>query len=218
MSMPQPRDDMFPDQSKTDQGVSEDVKPQMPTEPTAGVASHEATQGKGSSTPDNQLYAALKAERERRQALEARLEALEVANQPSQFVNTDDVYSDEGKLILKQMQERDAKIAALEEREKMRETFAAFPDLRGKEADFTDFRKDYPNVNIERVAKLFLSESGITPQKAQPKGLESTSGGAKTTETSTGFTAEEIDRIRTTQPRLFIKLVREGKIDGDNIK
>ncbi len=217
--MPEPRADMLPDGSLNEEAISEDAQTQLPNAPVVeGTTTQEATQGKGEQTPDNKLYAALQEEREKRRSLEARLEALEVHSQPSYPTDTDEVYSDEGKLILNQIKERDAKIAALEEKEVLRDLSSQFPELQGKLAEFNEYRRDFPTAKMESAAKLFLMEQGLNQPKPKPKGLEGGSGGPRIPESSGAISAAEIDRIRSTQPRLFIKMVREGKIDPDNIR
>lgn len=210
---------MLPDASLNDQDFREEVKPQAsPVSPQEEEGLPAVTHTPGAKTPDNHMFAALKEEREKRQALEARLEALESYPQSSILPDTSEAYSDEGRMILAKLAERDAKIAALEEREKSRVLMAKYPSLQGREEEFDVYRKDFPAHKMEIAVKSFLHENGlIEATKPARKGLESSSAGPKTSEPQ-GFTAEEIDRIRSTQPRLFIKLIRDGAIDPDKIR
>ncbi len=220
--MPEPRNDMFPDQSSKDQGVSENVTTQQPVVAVKEETITTATQEKGAQTPDNHLYAALKEERERRKSLEERLGALESNSQSSNqtsYEQVDEVYSDEGKLILQQLEPLKQKISSLEDELEMEKLMAKFPQIQGLKDDFESYKQDFPRHKLENVAKLFLQEQGIFEQTTEVRqGLESATKGPKSTETSDSFSPEEIDRLRTQQPRLFIKMIREGAIDPDKIK
>jgi len=222
--MPEPRNDMFPDPSLTDQGVSEDKKTQesqAPVQEPTVVAV--ATQEKGAQTPDNRLFAALQEERKKRHDLEERLVALENVNSQSGSHSSgesylDEAISDEGRMILEKIKPLEKTIASLEDQLALKDLQMKFPELSGKLSEFDEYRKDYPRHKLENVAKLFLQEQGIAEASASRPGLESSSGGIKPVEDSTSISAEEVDRIRTTQPRLFIKMIREGLIDPDKIK
>lgn len=212
---------MFPDPSQTTQGASESVTTQVQT----AVVSEEqpaqpvTQQPKGSHTPDNQLYAALKDERERRKTLEARLEALESNSQSSvSSYTSDDVYSDEGKIILQQIEPLKKTIDSLQEQLEIKDLMVKYPSLQGKLEEFQAYRQEYPRHKLENVAKLFLSENGLLESAPARQGLESPSGGPKPKESSGTISAEEVDRIMKNQPKLFIKMLREGTLDPDKIK
>lgn len=198
--------DVMPDSSPT---VKEDDKPT----PEILEGKEEEKAPAGSKTPDTQLLAALKEEREQRKALQERIKQLE---NPTPASPEEEVFSDEGKTLKKLLDQQNVEIRALKEEKEIEKVLSSFPDLRGATAEFNEFRASYPGVSLEKTAKLFLHEKGLLDAPAR-KGLENPSGGSRTPST-TGLTQEDVKRLRETQPRRYQKMVMEGKIKAEDIK
>lgn len=165
----------------------------------------------GSKTDPALLLKSLKEERERRQALEAQLQTLQ--NQPSYI--PDDQLSDEGRALKAQIDQLQSIISAKEVQAQQDALYAQHPQLKDKAEDFEAYRAARPGYALEDTAKLFLAEQGLlTPSR---KGLEK--GGTQRGTPSTGeMTPEDTERIRTTQPRLYLQMIQSGKINPDAIK
>lgn len=185
--------------------------PQVPAspEPTPEVVETP----KGVKTPDENLYAALKEERERRKEVELRLKELESVQQ-TPFVPDEDTWSDEGKNLKKHIDTVGSKMLELSEKLELQDIYTAYPQVRDNASDFNAFRREYPLVSLDKVAKLFLVEKGLIGQ--QRKGLESSTGGNKAPQ-PTGMSETDVKRLRETQPRRYAQLLREGKIDPNSI-
>ena len=187
--------------------VVEDVKtPEVvvpPVAPTPAPA--------GSKTPPELLLKSLQEEREKRQALEAQLQTL--SNQPSYI--PDDQLSDEGRALKAEI-DRLSQIISQGEIEKQQiALYAQHPQLKDKADDFEAFRATRPGYAMEDAAKLFLAEQGLlTPAR---KGLEK-GGTQRGTPTSGELTPEDTERIRTTQPKLYLQMIQNGKLNPDAIK
>jgi len=151
----------------------------------------------GSKTPPNLLLESLQEEREKRRRAEQAL--LELQTQGS-----DDVFSDEGKALQQ-------KIDSLNEKLELKEIREQFPVLKDKSSEFSEFRKDYPGIGLEKVAKLFISENNLSEAPATRKGLERSSGGGRIP-VDTGQSEEDVAKIRTENPRKYREMLKEGKI------
>jgi len=115
--------------------------------------------------------------------------------------------------------ELDKRIRKLEEEKAWERDFGKavkeFPKLASKRAEFKDFcyeDEHIGNKNIITLAKAFLFEEVSEPATPQVprKGLEKPTGGRMIP--PTGLSLEQIKALRTEQPKLYIKMVREGKI------
>lgn len=91
-----------------------------------------------------------------------------------------------------------------------------FPALAGKEAEFKDYCYKFPkSVDVEVLSKSFLFDN--KPPVVEPvmvetkKGLERPTGGSRQAP-APGLTLEEISRLRENQPRVYEKMLREGKL------
>jgi hypothetical protein len=93
----------------------------------------------------------------------------------------------------------------------------SFPVLGEKEAEFKNYAYKYPKaIDIEVLAKSFLfdnkPETPVQTQVEPPKkGLEKPTGGSRQAP-SPGLTLEDIKRLRETQPKLYTKMIIEGKL------
>lgn len=165
---------------------------------------------KGTQTPDRNLYAALEEERRLRKEREKEIESLKQAVPPS-----NDVFSDEGLALKREIDALKAEVEARKQGEELGRVFTQFPAIQESSEEFEMFRKEYQNVPVEKVAKLFMSEKGLIPQER--KGLEKTSGGTRQPATSQ-ISVEDVARLRQTNFSKYVQLVAEGKIRSEDIK
>ncbi len=151
----------------------------------------------GSKTDSALLLESLREEREKRRELEQKLQEKEL--------DSPEVFSDEGKALQKQ-------ILALQEEIKLKDALAKFPALKDKTDEFAEFKKSYPGVGTDQVAKLFLSENNLIEAPAPRKGLEKTTGGSRIAP-KTGISKEDVESLRTTNFRKYMQMVKDGKLD-----
>ena len=191
--------------------VSEDVKTQEAEVPERSLppkAKGPEAEQKGSKTDDRNLFAALEEERRMRRELQEKLKQVQSKpEEPSEF-------SDEGLALKGEIGSVKEQMASLQEQLQMERLKKLHPELEGVEEELAEYRKDYPFAPIERVAKLFLAEKGIAVSR---KGLEAPTGGAKTAP-ATGMSEADVKRLRESNPRRYIQLIRSGKLDPDQIK
>ncbi len=155
----------------------------------------------GESTDPALLLSSLKEEREKRRELQAQLELKEQELLQAKQGNDG---ADGTEVTALQTQ-----INVLTETLAMKDLVEANPSLKGKEVEFKEFRKTYPGVAIDAVAKLFISENGLTTTAR--KGLESVGGGGGQPPKE-GMSVEDIETLRKTNWRKYQKLLRAGKI------
>lgn len=121
-------------------------------------------------------------------------------------------YTNDDPAVVSKLAELDAKLNRIEEDKQMDSTFAKYPVLADKRAEFEEFRKEYPGTKMENVAKIFLAEKDLLETPTRRKGLEK--GGTQRVAPESGkMTADDVKRLRTTNGREYLKLVREGKIN-----
>lgn len=193
--------------------VHDEVKPEGKTEvkePEKREVAKEIEQPKGSKTPESNLYAALEEERRARKELERKLKEI---SEPK--VQDDEVFSDEGKALKRNIGELEAEIRTLKESKELEVLYQTYPELKSA-PDFDEFRSDYSGITLDKVARLYLSEKGLLGGQPERKGLEKPSGGSKTPPAS--ITQDDLKRLRENEPRRYIKLIREGKINPDEVK
>lgn len=165
----------------------------------------------GAKTPSENLYAALAEERRLRKEAEDKLLQAETSILP----DTDDVYSDEGKVLKTEISQLRDVVTRLEDEKQVERTIAQFPALKDFTGEFDSFRKEYPRHKLENVAKLFLTEKGIIGETRI--GLEKQTGGSKEPQKS-GFTTDEIADLRKNDFRKYQQMLLEGKLRGNDIK
>jgi len=92
-------------------------------------------------------------------------------------------------------------------------------DLKGKEDEFKEFCYQDENLgttNLEVLAKSFLFDVVKNKKKDDetPKGegLESGTAGNKQVPPKEGYTAEEADALRLSNPRKYNEMIRDGKL------
>lgn len=186
--------------------VKEPLTPAQPSEGTTPtVPAEEGTpSAPGSKTDSELLLKSLQEEREKRRILEEELSSLK-SSPPS-----DEVFSDEGLALKKQLDAMNEKFSALEEEKNLEKLYNQYPLLRESSDKFTEFRKsEHPRAKLESVAKLFMAENGLLePQRI---GLEKPTGGLRTP-TSQGMTLEEIADLRANNWKKYKDMAAKGLI------
>lgn len=184
--------------------ASEGVIPQtqLPVAPVVSTVPS-ATPPVGSQTPPENLYAALAEERRLRKEAEDKL------NNINTTTPSDEVYSDEGRLLNDKISSLEAKLEQLEVEKVIAQVHSKFPVLKELSAEFDEFRKEYPRHKMENVAKLFLTEKGLL--EAPRKGLESPTGGQRGP-SEPQMTKEDVKHLRETNFKLYKEKLNKGLI------
>lgn len=120
-------------------------------------------------------------------------------NQPTE------AFSDEGKMLQGQ-------IVSLKEEIALKDAREQYPALKDKASEFEQFRKDYPGVDMGKVAKLFLAENDMLEVSIPRKGLERSSGGVRVP-TPQGWTPEAIDELRVNNFRAYKAKLQSGEFN-----
>jgi hypothetical protein len=197
------------------------------TKPTEAIVSEdvkneEQDAPKGSLTPENRQYAAFLEERDRRRDAEKRVQKLErkierlttPEENPQAAQPFNGQHSEEGLVLKKEIERLENELLHLKGNTEMTSVTAKFPQLSAHADEFDEFRRDYPGVSAEKVAKLFLMEKGALPtaQAQERPGLESPTGGSREP-AKQGFSLEELKKLREDEPRKYQKMIQTGKID-----
>lgn len=194
-----------PDVSGNSSPVSSEAvqtQTQLPAAPVV-TAIPVATPSKGSQTPSENLYAALAEERRLRKEAEDKLNNLNTT------VPTEDVYSDEGRLLQGKISSLEAKLAALEEEKELERVLAEQPLLKDKLSEFNEFRQEYPRHKLANVAKLFLAEKDLLAPRRT--GLENPTGGPRgPVDTKPSY--EELEDLRKNNFGKYRELIKKGII------
>ena len=162
-----------------------------------------ATPVPGSQTPSENLLAALKEERRKRQELEDKLNNLNTT------APSEEVYSDEGKLLSNKISSLEAKLEQLEEDKVIAQVHSQFPMLKELSNEFDEFRRDFPRHKMENVAKLFLNEKGLL--EPVRKGLEKPTGGVRIPMTSE-MSHDDVKNLRENNPAKYRDMLKKGLI------
>lgn len=160
----------------------------------------------GEKTDSALLLKSLQEEREKR-----RLAEEEIANLKATPQN--DVFSDEGLALKKEIDAIKATQALKDEREALSGLQSQFPAIKDKAAEFENFRSENPGMKLETAAKAFLVENDLFEKPAR-KGLERQSGGGRTAPKE-GMSVEDVADLRVNNFRKYSQLLREGKIQVD---
>lgn len=195
-------------------------KAQVKTSEEPAKAAPRTDEEKGARTPEHRLYAALEEERRmrkeeelRRKELElelARVQERDVHSQPSALHPA--IEDDELRAHIERLE---GEIFTIKRTTELEKVYQEFPDLAAHADEFSEFRKDYPGIELRKVAKFFLIDKGVTGTSR--KGLLEPSGGARVAPQPT-LSKEDVKRLRETEPRRYLKLIREGKIKAEDVK
>lgn len=179
----------LPSEGKTPTVIPEEITPSAP----------------GSKTESELLLKSLQEEREKRRVLEEEISSLKSS------IPSDEVFSDEGLALKKQLDAMNEKFSTLEEEKNLEKLYNQYPLLRESADKFVEFRQaEHPRAKLESVAKLFLAENGLL--EPQRKGLEKPTGGTRTPE-SQGMTVEEIADLRSNNWKKYKDMAAKGLIE-----
>lgn len=126
--------------------------------------------------------------------------------------------SDEQKGFIKRQEQLEKDIRDMKEEKAWQNDFSTavkkFPQLAGKEKEFKDYCYQFPKgINAETLAKSFLFEESKPEVPKEPrKGLEKPTGGRAGKVPPQEMTLADIKRLRETNEKLYIKMIREGRI------
>ena len=125
--------------------------------------------------------------------------------------------SDEQKSFITRQEQLEKDVREIKEEKAWSKDFtdvsSKFSQIKGKEAEFKDFCYNDDNIgikNLETLAKAFIFEEPVEPVPPR-KGLEKPTGGPKQVP-NTEMTLEDIKRLRETDQKLYIKMIRENRI------
>lgn len=191
MDQLQPVVNMAPDQMPNSEVQTQTQLPDAPVVATTSPATQP-----GDKTPNHLLLESLQEERNKRKELEDKLNILTTT------ASSDEVYSDEGKLLKDE-------IDSLKDKMELRELQDRFPQLKELASEFEEFRKDYPRHKGVNIAKLFLSEKELL--EPVRKGLENPTGGTRTPQTQE-MTPDDIKTLRETNYKRYKEMLLKGLI------
>jgi len=165
----------------------------------------------GEKTDPNLLLDSLKKEREIRRLQEDKIAQLqEELSQLTPSAHSEEVYSDEGKALLKEISDLKKDLSGLKSESSKKDVIITNPILKDKWEDFEDFRNNPENkgMNMRTAAKAFLIENGL--YDVPRKGLEKPTGGNKAP--SSGMTSEDVKTLRETNFKKYQELLRKGQL------
>ena len=146
---------------------------------------------------------------------ELRAKLLEKQNIPVEI--PEEAMSDEGKLLKDKISHLEKTLGSFQENQALGNVYSQFPAIKDKQSEFNEFRSEYPGMSLERIAKIFMFENGLVDSQPKRLGLEKPTGGAKAP-VKQGQSIEDIHRLRTSQPKLYQKMLKTGQINPDNIE
>lgn len=154
---------------------------------------------------------------ERAKKAELELKELKAKNSSQQF--GDDDYSDEGKALRAEILAMKEEVSSFKRLKEEESVFNTYPQLKDKKDEFKEFLEDpeLKGLSLEKSAKLFMVENNLIDQEVvKRKGLEKSTSGTKG-EVKKGFSEEDVRRLRETQPRKYEQMLRDGRLNPDQI-
>lgn len=168
----------------------------------------------GEKTDPALLLKSLQEEREeKKRERDARIKAeTELANLKA--APSDDVFSDEGRAILKRVEQVQTQVATMAGELTLKDVYGANPAIADKKTEFDEFRTDPQNagMSLETAARVFIVERGLSETPPTRKGLEQPSGGGRTPVQGDGVSAEEADQLRQTNYREYSRRIKNGTL------
>lgn len=139
-------------------------------------------------------------------------------NNPAPVVN-DEYLSDEGRMLGEKIKKLEDIVLENKRKEEERTVLEKYPQLKDKQDEFNEYLESPENsgISFDRLAKIFVLEKGLVETQPKRKGLEKPTGGSSPKNQSSGMSADDLKRLRENEPRKYEKLIREGRIDLDNI-
>ncbi len=199
--MPEPRQDMLPDESETTSVVKEDskspvtkdVKKEASKPQAVSVPPEEDPVVKTKPKPKGIPYSRYQEKVKELKEAKKQLKDLDESSAPEEEDNP-----------------LEARIKALEEGGELDKIVSENPVLADKNEEFGEFRDNNPHLSPQEAKAVFLANEGVSDET--PVGLEKPTSGPKKLSTS-GFTPEQIEDIRIKEPRRYERLVQDGKFD-----
>ena len=192
-------------EEKDEQEVQETPEAEPEKEPQ--LTKEEIADLRKRADASSQNYERLKKEEEKRKQLEKEKKELEKKLKASES----DPYSDDDDELKGQIADLSATIFKMKEESDFKEVLSAHPVIGEKREEFDEFREGYPSLSIEKVAKLFIFEKGLTDETTKRKGLEK-GGQKRTTQQRDGMTSEEVKSLRENNYKKYRELVKTGKL------
>lgn len=149
---------------------------------------------------------------ERAKKAEQARKALEEENALLKSQLETDQFSEPDNIIQKQIKELSDKFSAIEQEKQLEALCSQYPALKDKRSEFDSYRTDYPGGKLEAIAKLFLAENNLLEEPVKRKGLEKAGGGQRVAPQQGKYSAEDVKRLRETNFKQYMKLVRSGKL------
>ena len=142
-----------------------------------------------------------------KKALEKEVESLKTTTLPTD----DEIMSDEGRLLKKQLDSVKSEMGELKQENAKKDVMIAHPELKDKWSEFEEFRsqEDNKGMNMRTAAKAFLIEKDMVEPKRV--GLEKQTGGPRTP-APIGMTQEQIAELRNTNYKKYKELLMNDQI------
>lgn len=165
----------------------------------------------GSKTDPALLLQSLKEEREKRRETERKLKEAEEKILSS--TPTEEVYSDEGKTLMKEIQSLKSELSGYKTESTRKDVLREYPVLEDKWTEFNEYLAEPENAGmaLKTAAKAFLIENGLSITTKR-KGLEKPTGGDKTPKPQ-GYTFAQMKALRENDWDKYQKLNKEGAFD-----
>lgn len=129
-----------------------------------------------------------------------------------------DLMTESEKILAKNQERIDKQMATIQQEKAWDKDFVKtktkYPKLAEKENEFKEFCDKHKGVDSETLAKSFLFDDTILlkAEVKERKGLEKPTAGPNKISTP-GMSLEDIKRLREDQPRLYEKMIREGRLN-----
>lgn len=203
-------------QQKLAEKEVKEAQPEPSPEPEKVDEGVEPTETKaGDKTDPNLLLKSLQEERAIKKELKEKLaEKEEELNQlrTSTSSEDDEVYTDEGKALKKQIDEIKNELSASKKKNELLTVISNNPSLKEHETEFQEFLNDSANkgLSIDRAAKVFIVEKGL--DSVQRSGLEKSTGGDRKPASTGTMSHEDVERLRKTDFRKYQEMLQKGQI------
>ena len=143
-------------------------------------------------------------------AKKAEAEKKELEQKLLQASGGSDVFSDEGLVLKKQIDELNAKLMASQDKDALDLVKQKYPAIGDKLAEFEEFKQGYPGVDTDKVAKIFLAENDLLEPVAR-KGLEQAGRGTRVQQQE-GYSTDDLANLRNTNFRKYLRMIKSGEI------
>lgn len=127
---------------------------------------------------------------------------------------SEDVYSDEGKLLKSEITELKSALSDVTSKLTKQDVLGAHPELKDKWSELEEFRNlpDNKGMNLKTAAKAFMIENGLL--EPTRKGVEKPTGGPKSAPIL-GMSTEDVKTLRETNFKKYSDMLIKGQIKID---